>query len=253
MAIDTQTIQKAHEIMFDMLKVFDKICKENNLQYWLDAGTLLGAIRHDGFIPWDDDVDISMPIDDYNKFRQIAQASLPRSMFLQDKESDPLFGFDYMKIRDARANIIEFHEEGKDVGYHQGLFLDIFPMFAIKNTPIHKAWYNFAFSSICFFSAKKFKQDFIRSLFVKSVNSLHVGWRRDDTKVIYGGEMPDVAKWYDYKDIFPLKEESFEGLKFSSVNNPEAYLVELYGQNYMEIPPKEKQSVHASKIEFNHS
>ncbi len=251
MAIDTQTITKAHDIMFDMLIAFDDICKKHDLQYWLDAGTLLGAIRHDGFIPWDDDVDISMPVEDYNKFRKIAQDYLPDSMFLQDKESDRAFPFDYMKIRDSRADIIEFHEEDREVNYHQGLFLDIFPMFAIRDTLFHKTWYRFAFSAIRFFSAKKFKQDFIRGLFVKSVNSLHLDWNRNDTKIIYGGEMPDVAKWYDYKDIFPLKKESFEGKDFSSVNSAKAYLIELYGEDYMQIPPKDKQSVHASQINFN--
>ena len=251
MSIDTPTIERAHGIMLEMLVAFDSICKEHALEYWLDAGTLLGAVRHQGFIPWDDDVDISMRAEAYEKFKEIAQQSLPESMFLQHKGSDKTFPFDYSKIRDNRATIIEFHEEGKEVDYNQGLFLDIFPMLNIRNTSANKKWYDFSFSCIRFFSAKKQKQDSIRGWFVKSLSRMHLGWERTDTKIIYGGEMPDVSKWYDHQDIFPLKELDFEGLKFLAPRNPHAYLVELYGEDYMEIPPKEKQTVHAAKIVFN--
>ena len=248
MAIATQTIEKAHDIMFEMLQEFDAICKEHKLQYWLDAGTLLGAVRHKGFIPWDDDVDISMPVEDYHKFLEVAQDNLPQSMFLQNRDTDKTFSFDYTKIRDNRATIIEFHEEGKEVAYHQGLFLDIFPMLTIKDNPAYKKWYDFSFDSIRFFSAKKFKQDSLRAMFVRGINKLHLGWDKKDTKVIYGGQMPDVSKWYDYKDIFPLKELEFEGEKFLAPFNFHAYLVELYGEDYMQIPPKAKQTVHAAEI-----
>ena len=251
MAVSQENIEKAHLILLEMLVSFDAICKENNLEYWLDAGTLLGAVRHDGFIPWDDDVDISMPVEDYDKFKKIAQSNLPKSMFLQHKHSDKTFPYDYMKIRDNRAIIIEFHEEGKEVAYNQGLFLDIFPMLSVKNNKINSLWYKFSFSAIRFFSAKKYKQDFIRGLFVKSLHMLHQDSKDKENKIIYGGEMPDVAKWYKYKDIYPLKQEKFEGLEFASPYNSKAYLIELYGESYMQIPPKEKQTVHAAKIEFD--
>ena len=62
--VDPKILRKAQLIMLDMLIEFDAICKKNQLQYWLDSGSLLGAVRHQGFIPWDDDIDISMPIED---------------------------------------------------------------------------------------------------------------------------------------------------------------------------------------------
>jgi lipopolysaccharide cholinephosphotransferase len=251
MAIDTPTIEKAHVIMLDILVTFDAICQKHNLHYWLDAGTLLGAVRHKGFIPWDDDVDISMPVEDYNTFKTLAQAELSQTMFLQHKESDVTFPFDYMKIRDSRATIIEFHEEGKEVAYNQGLFLDIFPMLAIKNTTLNHLWYKFSFEMIRFFSAKKYRQDFLRGLFVKSLHKMHVDWEQTHTKIIYGGEMPDVAKWYDHNGIFPLEKDKFENLNFSFPSDCNAYLSELYGRYYMEIPPKEKQTIHAAKIKLN--
>jgi len=76
-------------VMLRLLKIFDAICNEAGLQYWLDGGTLLGAMRHSGFIPWDDDVDVKMPIDDYHRFLALASDVLPYDIFLQTRETDP--------------------------------------------------------------------------------------------------------------------------------------------------------------------
>lgn len=246
--IDNETIKKAQLIMLDMLIEFDKICQKYELKYWLDSGTLLGAIRHNGFIPWDDDVDISMPIGDYKKFCEVSKLELKKSMFLQHTKTDKTFPFDYMKIRDARATIVEFHEEGRDIKYNQGLFLDIFPMLAIKDSKFHNFIYRYSFSIIRFFSAKKFENRYIRGVFVNLLHKMHLGFLKKDTKVIYGGEMPDVAGSFFYDEIFPLKKIEFEGLEFLVPNRSEKYLIELYGKDYMQLPPLEKRSVHALEI-----
>jgi lipopolysaccharide cholinephosphotransferase len=246
--IDNKTIKEAQLIMLDMLIEFDKICKKHKLEYWLDSGTLLGGIRHDGFIPWDDDVDISMPVEDYKKFCEVAQSELKKSMFLQHAQTDREFPYDYMKIRDSRATIVEFHEEGRDVKYNQGLFLDIFPMLAIKDCKFHNLIYRYSFVAIRFFSAKKFEQKSLRKLFVNLLHKMHLGFLKKDTKIIYGGEMPDVAGSFSYDEIFPLKKIKFEGLEFLAPKDGDAYLRELYGKDYMQLPPLEKRSVHAVEI-----
>ena len=83
--IEPRTLRKAQLIMLDMLIEFDAICKKHQLQYWLDSGTLLGAVRHQGFIPWDDDIDICMERNDYQKFIQICSQELSKEYFLQTK------------------------------------------------------------------------------------------------------------------------------------------------------------------------
>jgi len=248
--IDNKTVKKAQLIMLDMLIEFDRICQKHNLQYWLDSGTILGAVRHGGFIPWDDDVDISMPENDYKKFCKIAQSELAESMFLQTSKTDKAFPFDYAKIRDNRATIIEFHEEGKDVNYNQGLFLDIFPMLTMQDSKINDFIYNYSFVAIRFFSAKSFRQDILRSIFVKLLYKLHLGWDKKDTKVIYSGEMPDVAGAFSYESIFPLKKIRFEGLEFFAPNDSDNYLKVLYGKDYMQLPPEDKRTIHAADIVF---
>ena len=99
-------LQKAQRVMLRILKVFDAICKKYELTYWLDAGTLLGAARHGGFIPWDDDVDVAMPVDDYKKFCEIAPKEMPYDMFFQTKQTDSKHDITWAKIRDRISRIM---------------------------------------------------------------------------------------------------------------------------------------------------
>ena len=102
-------LRDAQIIMLNILKEIDKICKKHNLIYFLDGGTLLGAVRHKGFIPWDDDVDIGMPREDYRKFLKIAQKELPDYLFLQTFETDKYYDIYQVpsKVRDNRTLIFE--------------------------------------------------------------------------------------------------------------------------------------------------
>ncbi len=249
MNIEPKILREAQLIMLETLIEFDRICKKHNLDYWLDSGTLLGAVRHKGFIPWDDDIDIAMPVEDYQIFAKVAQDELPEDMFLQNRDTDPSFPFDYMKIRSSKAIIIEHHERGKRVNYHQGVFIDIFPMFAIKETKLNHLFYKYTFATIRFFSAKKFDCIRVRKVLKKSLEKLHLGWdKKEGTSVIYSGKMPDVAGAFKYSAIYPLKKIEFEGLEFLSPNDPHHYLENIYSFDYMELPPIEKRTNHAYKI-----
>lgn len=255
--IDPKDLRKAQLIMLEMLVEFDLICKKHKLQYWLDAGTLLGAVRHGGFIPWDDDIDLSMPVEDYNKFVEIAENELSENIFFQTKERDSEFKFDYIKLRSTKASIVEFHEKDKEINYHQGVFVDIFPMLTLENSEENKKLYEESFeelraySSVSLHTPKGKDKPLEREKLIKILDNKHQGYLKEDTKVSYSGKMPDVAAWFDFKEIFPLKKMSFEGLEFSVPHNPQHYLNELYAFNFMELPPKEKRTIHAWKIAFN--
>jgi len=254
--IDPKTLREAQLIMLEMLVEFDAVCAKHHLKYWLDSGTLLGAVRHEGFIPWDDDIDVSMPLEDYLKFTEIAQDELSSDIFFQTKKTDKTFPFDYIKLRSNKAKIVELHEKHKKVNYHQGLFVDIFPMITLPNRPFYKQFYTDIFKVIRSVSAVSLhtpngkNEPETRGLLRKSLELMHKGWEEEDVNVIYGGEMPDVAAWFDIKKVFPLKKMHFEGLEFFVPNDPAHYLDSIYTFDYREFPPLDKRITHADKIYF---
>jgi len=254
--IEPEILRKAQLIMLEMLIEFDAICKKHRLQYWLDSGTLLGAVRHQGFIPWDDDIDLSMPIEDYTKFLDIARAELSNNIFLQTSQTDKNFKFDYIKLRSNKARIVEFHEKDKKINYHQGVFVDIFPMLTIENTEKNEKFYNEtlqqirAVSSVSLHTPNGQDEPVKRAALVASLKQKHQGWKNEKTKVIYGGEMPDVAAWFDSEKVFPLTTITFEGHHFPAPNNPGHYLDAIYPFDYRQLPPENKRIIHAHSIDF---
>ena len=254
--IEPRVLRKAQLIMLDMLIEFAAICKKHQLQYWLDSGTLLGAVRHQGFIPWDDDIDISMPVEDYNKFLKIAQRELSSDIFFQTSQTDKNFKFDYIKLRSNKASIIEFHEKDKHIKYHQGVFVDVFPMLAIENTETNRKLYDSTLQEIRDISSVSLhtpngKDDPVkRAALVASLKQKHQGWEINNSKVIYGGEMPDVAAWFDIEKVFPLTTIKFEGHSFPVPNNQNHYLGAIYSFDFKQLPAKNKRIIHAYNIDF---
>lgn len=236
-----------------ILEEIDRICRKHNIRYWLDGGTLLGAVRHGGFIPWDDDIDIAMPLDDSLRFAEIAPKELPDTLVLQTPETEhtrePI-----MKVRDVNSFYVEGNEDFT-LPYSKGLFVDIFPMIDYPNVSRsfckkygkgmskcysilhHSHQYSWrATAELFYFGAKyayykllwhlafatRSKGTFISNILIN--NGYGIMHRRDQ--------------------LFPLGEIEFEGKRFAAPHDTDAYLSDLY-RNYMEIPPKEKQRVHA--------
>ena len=120
-------LRKVQIKQLTILKEIDRICKKHHIEYWLDGGTLLGAVRHRGFIPWDDDIDIAMKASDLKQFETIAKKELPTWLFLQNRQTDPYCKEDITKIRDLNSLYIEYSDTFNQP-YEMGIFVDIFPM-----------------------------------------------------------------------------------------------------------------------------
>ncbi len=122
-------MKKVWKTQLDMLVLFDKFCKENGLRYFLDYGTLLGAVRHKGFIPWDDDVDVTMLRPDYQKFLELAPDWFVHPYFLQNYHTDHHDNrmIAFSRIRNDNTTMID-GDIIADVNCHQGIFIDIFPL-----------------------------------------------------------------------------------------------------------------------------
>ncbi len=117
--------KKIWKTELDILKCFDALCRRHGLKYYVSYGTLLGTVRHKGFIPWDDDVDVFMMRDDYQKLLKVAPEEITEPYFFQNVYTDSMV-WGISKIRDSRTTAIEFPEMG--ISLNQGIFIDIFPI-----------------------------------------------------------------------------------------------------------------------------
>lgn len=123
--MNKKTLRKVQLIQLEILKKIKNICEKHELTYWLDSGTLLGAVRHKGFIPWDDDLDIGMFRDDYEKFLQIAPLEFGDFYHLQHWESDSCYGLSFAKVRKAGTVYIETKSQKSSA--ENGIYVDVFP------------------------------------------------------------------------------------------------------------------------------
>ena len=123
-------LRKLQLIELDILLEIDRICKKHGIEYFLIAGTLLGAVRHKGFIPWDDDIDIAMPIDDYKKFCRVCKKEMHEPYFLQNHNTDN-YHIWYAKVRKSGTVFMEQGFENRKM--HQGVWVDIFPIIGVRD------------------------------------------------------------------------------------------------------------------------
>lgn len=121
-------MKKVWAVLLDMLNEFDKVCRTNGLRYTVAYGTLLGAIRHGGFIPWDDDLDLVMSRDDYDRLCAAAEESFRPPYFFQTERTDPGFSRPFARLRNSGTTAFQQIEDYRTIPYNQGIFIDIFPL-----------------------------------------------------------------------------------------------------------------------------
>lgn len=251
------TLRKLQLRLLDILVEIDRICRKNNIQYWIDFGTLLGAVRHRGFIPWDDDVDISMPTEDYNRFLEIAPKELSESFFLQTKNTDPTYSFPLNKVRDKNSFFITQHEDFTKE-YQKGLFIDIFEVtpYPSVNPKLQKFIMHWLLKTGFFFSVKQdvtIKNLIAAMTFPFLKFGLNILWwvlcLKPKNKLGYKKNFNTYGNSYTKDMVFPLKNIIFEGKTFLGPADPDRYLTSIY-KNYMQIPPTEKRSSHIIHVEI---
>lgn len=126
-------MKKIWSVELDIFNKILKICKKYNLKIFADSGTLLGAIRHEGFIPWDDDIDLAMLREDYNKLIEVASIEFDEDYFFQTEQTDPGSHRCHIQIRKSGTTGILYREKDKKYSFNQGIFVDIFPLDALPN------------------------------------------------------------------------------------------------------------------------
>lgn len=246
------TLRKAQMRMLEILKVFDAICVKHGIEYTLDGGTLLGAVRHGGFIPWDDDLDVNVMRKDFLKLREILPKELPDNLAYQDRTNEPYFPNLFAKIRDKHSYIYE--EPYTDRIKEKGIFIDIIPIEEIPNLAWKAKldyWYGHCLRGIQHYMDTK---DTILSWMVIPFSWTLTVVTRFINRFRKIDQLSHVYGWYAYggfskKDYYPIKRIPFEDFQACVPNNPDAVLKALFG-DYMQIPPEEERRVHSSKIEI---
>ena len=251
---DGSELRRQQMRMLDMLLVFDEICQRNDIKYWLSSGTLIGAVRHKGFIPWDDDVDVEMMREDYQRLMQVLPSALPDWLALQTDETDPNYFYYYAKLRDKNSRIEETNNYDRLLK-ERGIFIDIFPLekqrrwlhiLGEKTTGhMYKIWRT---SKDDAKSMRKIRRIFnVNQRVVYPV--LRFLCRLFGSKVITSGMgMPFHNPRYE-EDIFPLTTAEFEGHQLPVPHDADHMLRAIYG-DYMKLPDLDKLNLHINKLEF---
>jgi lipopolysaccharide cholinephosphotransferase len=252
------TPTESKQLMIEILEAYAKFCDQHQLRYYLTYGTLLGAVRHQGFIPWDDDVDVMMPRPDYEKFLDLTKNGLGPKMKVDSFKMNPNYIYPYAKVIHEDTLVIE-----EFYNYNTGVYIDIFPVDGLPTDPTERAKHYQKMAKTRKFHSLAFRHKThwdnpIKNLRMKIlIQLIHL---YGDHRVLK--HIDDLAKSIDYElsDTVGiivwgyggreacLKEElsssmdlPFETLTLKAPQNTDSWLSQVYG-DYMTTPPLDKRS-----------
>jgi lipopolysaccharide cholinephosphotransferase len=254
-----------------LLDTFVAICETHRLTYWLDGGTLLGSVRHQGFIPWDDDIDVGMMRSDYERLLEILPDALPGEMVMQTRKSDPLYPLPYLKIRDRYSRI-------EDRYIYNGIFIDIFPF----DTMPKKHWVQTLQRKAMMVLEAMYVHTDLARLNIRNRQGIRAAVVRLGMRAAawVGSRMPPESferlhrfvrnfseydpgpmvgdglalAWAYEKSLRPLavyvptRKGIFGQKEYDIPSDCDAYLRTLFGENY--LTPVVSENVHISYVEF---
>ena len=246
----TQDIKIIQDRLLNMAVTIRDILSGHNLPYIITYGTLLGAVRHKGFIPWDDDFDFAIFDRYYDQTISALRSELPPDLFLEDEQTEPLFFHDWPHIKDlnSEADYDLFPQDG--LYSHKGISVDLYRTCEVS---LDKA---------IDFRKRKYDEYLTRKLHHKLITLPEYEKLKEDmfafaSKNNYSGNQQVFFMAPRYKDplniddFFPLREYTFCGEKFLGPTNPDRLLETWYGKNFMSLPPEKDRESHYTKVVFN--
>lgn len=251
--ITPEQTREMQQVLLGILLAIDKVCREHNLRYYLGAGTMLGAVRHKGFIPWDDDADVAMPRKDYNMLVAHANEWLPKKYELISGEQNPMYPYSFARIQDAETTYI-LRRHFNFVG---GIPIDVFPLDGMTTHKLarkmHYIKHGIAQKILYFSTVDPYKHGHgFKSLLPRFMHKIvDQGWAHRKIASIQSefdyDKYPLVVD-HDFKPARGIHPKStygtptpieFEGHTLLSAQNTDDYLTRCYG-DYM-TPPSESQ------------
>lgn len=255
-------LAKVQQIELDMLQIIHKLFEDNNLTYYAVGGTLLGAVRHEGFIPWDDDIDLAMPRPDYEKFVNTVSKLLPHNLTLK---KNPL-NLDILQV----VNTDTLIQLGTQI---QGIFIDIFPIDGVPDSANSRKWFGnkvLIRRMLCKISVLDILEQRDRGTLENLITSFSNVLKLN--KIINTEnqlkKLDNLVQRYSYndsnyvgvvlgryrnrefmdKEIWGVPQKiKFESIEINAPSKYKSYLSNIYG-DYMVLPPKEKRVAHNIKL-----
>ena len=255
----------------DILDVTVETLEKEGYYYWLGYGTVIGAVRHKGFIPWDDDIDICMFIDEYDEFANKANEILPKGYFYQDKNTDKEYPYNFAKIR--KDDTLFVQKPVQKFNMHHGVYIDIFPLVGTPNGKLARKIFikkvkilgKIAIAPALVDSDTT--QKGIKRILAKILLILNkiIGKDALNKKLYKMGHKYALSKSEYVADIYgglnvPIKKdiyinqkgykmETFEGKEYKCPECVDEYLTQIYG-DYMVLPPEDKRVSHHQVVEI---
>lgn len=271
MKVSGEVLQQLQRVEFDILQAIDTLCSKYDIPYFLAAGTCIGAVRHKGFIPWDDDIDIGMARDDYERFVEVFHAENPSGYWLAEYGTTPHYPLHFVKV--CKDNTRFVAECDLASGLELGIFVDIFPYDyvnpALSDAQVSKLikramfWQRMMFLQFTNEPAlapddqlrepKRILTKLLYPLAKKCLKEawLHAKFEACIALLTQGATAQNATKmccvydldWLPKELLLPPSTVEFEGKIFSAPHDTDAYLTMVYG-DYMTIPAPQDRKVH---------
>ena len=272
--IEGEDFRKLQLLELDMLIELDRVCKDNDITYQIWAGTQLGAVRHKGFIPWDDDIDVVMLREEYEKFKIVTDQLNHDICYFQDHDNDPEYRWQYGKLRRTGTKYIRLGQE--HIKCKTGVFIDIFPL---DDVPISifgqmlQDFHCFVLRKILWSEVGKYNEKGILKWIYMALSKIpieyvfrQIEWYANRSN----SKSPNKVRTLCYTSIgklyykHPLNERygmpkkwfnrtrsfEFEGKEFIGLEDYDEYLRYSFG-NYMELPPMQERVQHAPVSDYD--
>lgn len=274
MELSEEQMLKLRNVELNILRNFIEVCGKLDISYFVIQGTLLGAVRHHGFIPWDDDIDVGMLREDYTRFLQYGQSLLLKQYFLQTHYSDPMYPHGFAKIRDCSTAFVE--TSCKNIKMNHGIYIDIFPFdYYPDNTvaqtvfELKKLILRYRIRDSMFIPSDKQKnmKNLVRYILKRGSKLLYPSLSaaldaQDDLyqRTKHGKNRINNGSPWGKKECIPnewlngITTLDFEGIPVNAPCFYKEYLTHVYG-DYMTLPPLEKRIPHhyICALDFEHS
>lgn len=257
-------LQKLHDLELEIAAEIRRICEKHRIRYFMIAGTLLGAVRHQGFIPWDEDMDFGMLRADFDRFVETCENELDREkFFLQTEETDPGYTYAFAKIRLNGTRIVEGLSQ--DAAAHQGIFVDIFPFDNVPDNRLLRrlhereryVWKNMLAVKLGYHNGQK-RAKSLQKLLGAAAAVLPAGFIRKQKErafTRYNGRKTQMVvtaegSYRYYREMIPYRYTQklcrmpFADTEFFTFAAYDAYLKDMYG-DYMQMPSEEQRNKHA--------